>query len=576
MRAAPEGALGPREREDNLRAMARESFDLVVVGGGITGAGVARDASLRGIRVALLEQGDFANGTSSRSSKIIHGGVRYLEYLQLGMVRESALERSVLRRIAPHLVHALPFLYPVFAGESLLKVRMGLRLFDFMAGARGDERSVRLDAGGTRERLPGLRDPLKGAVLYPEFITDDARFTFANIASAAAHGARVLSYARVDTFLFRGGRVVGVAVRDLETNERFEVLGAVTVNAAGPWVPDLHAAASLSALPEEIVRSKGAHILLDRDRLPIRAATFLRSPGGRRGLVMPRGPWVYVGTSDEEYSGDVARPRAEPAEVMDLLAMAAECFPTAGLTARDVHASWAGVRPLVHQPGKSTRETSRHDHVWLSAPGLVTVAGGKLTTYRRMARRILEAVSRAWGRSLPGTERTHLDPLPGAPSEALGSFRSRTRRALEAAGVPAAAVERIEFLYGTQSERLLAFGTEDPGWLEPLAQGVPALRGEVRLAIEQEMARTLVDILDRRLALLLFSPKGGWDAAPETAAIAGEILGWNGARREQELYTYKEMVREHGPLGRGTAPGYPESSSVRGPGASVDTTRPLP
>ena len=548
----PVVSLGPRERAAALRRVAGGSFDLVVVGGGITGAGVARDASLRGLRVALLEQGDFASGTSSRSSKIIHGGVRYLEYLQLGMVRESALERNVLRRIAPHLVHSLPFLYPVFEGESLLKVRAGLRLFDAMARAKGDERSSRLDAADTRERLPGLREPLKGSVLYPEFITDDARFTLANVASAVAHGAQALNYAEVETFLLRGERVVGVAVHDVETGERFEVSGAVTVNAAGPWVPDLHATAGLPPLPEPIVRSKGAHILFDLERLPIRAATFLRSRSGRRGLAMPRGPWVYVGTSDEEYSGDVSRPRAEPAEVLDLLAMTADCFPGARLTPEDVRASWAGVRPLVHQPGKSTRETSRHDHVWLSAPGLVTVGGGKLTTYRRMARRILEAVSHSWGRSLPGTERTGVDPLPGAPAEDIKAFRSRTRSAFVAAGVAAATIQRLEFLYGTQVETLLALGAEDPGWLEPLAPGVPALRAEVRLAVEHEAARTLTDIMDRRLALLLFSRNRGSEGAAEAASIAGSILGWSPSRHEHELHTYKEVVREHGPLGRGT------------------------
>jgi glycerol-3-phosphate dehydrogenase len=291
---------------------------------------------------------------------------------------------------------------------------------------------------------------------------------------------------------------------------------------------------------------------------------------------MPRGSWVYVGTSDEEYTGDVARPRAEPAEVLDLLQMAADCFPGAGLGGEDVRASWAGVRPLVYEPGKSTRETSRHDRVWLSAPGLVTVAGGKLTTYRRMARRILESVSRAWGRSLPGTELTQADPLPGAPREDLRRFRSRTRATLERAGVASATIDRLEFLYGTQVERLLAFGAEDPGWLEPLAPGLPALRAEVRLAVEHESARTLTDVLDRRLALLLFSAKGGWDGAPEAAAIAGEILGWTAARRARELHRYKEMVREHGPLGRGTPPGYPESPGPPAPGPSVDTIRPLP
>lgn len=540
--------LSPRGRELALEAMVREPLDLLVVGGGITGAGVARDAALRGMKVALVEQGDFGQGTSSRSSKIIHGGVRYLEYLQLGLVRESARERSILRRIAPHLVHHLTFLYPVFGGQSLLKIRAGLRLFDFLAGRHRGSWSRRLGPEETRELLPGLRDPLKGAVQYPEYITDDARFTLANVASAAAHGAHVANRARVDELVRSGGRVVGARIRDLEGDREIQVRARATVNATGPSVQRLVEDSGLQ-IPEPVIASKGIHILLPRERLPLKAATFIRSPSGKSGLAMPRGPWVYVGTTDTEYRGDLDRPRATPRDVDELLALVRDCFPETGIGPDDVACTWAGLRPLVYEEGKSTRDMSREDQVWTGPPGLVTVAGGKLTTYRPMARRILTAVARTLGEPLPGTETTHLAPLPGAPEEDLQEFQRRTGRELLRAGVSPKAVERLAFLYGTEVETLLEYGKEDPHWLSPLAEGVPALRGEVRLAVEREMALSLEDILDRRTAILLFQPGGGASAAPEAARIAGELLGWSPERIRREIQEYEDLVREHGPRG---------------------------
>ena len=533
-------------RQSALDQMEKGPLDLLVVGGGITGAGVARDAALRGMRVALVEKGDFASGTSSRSSKIIHGGVRYLEYLQLGLVRESARERRILRRIAPHLVHPLPFLYPVFQGESLLKIRAGLKLFDALARSAPGERSSYLSPPETRKYLPGLREPLKGSVLYPEFITDDARFTLANIVSAADHGAWVSNYTRVESLLVAGNRVKGALVRDLETDRSMEIQARITVNATGPWAQDLVVASGLS-MPRRMIPSKGIHILVPRTRLPIMAATFLRSSSGRRGLAMPRGPWVYIGTSDSEFSGNLDAPRADPSETEELLEMTRDCFPDAGLTMDDIRSTWAGIRPLVFEAGKTTRDTSRHDGLWISPPGLVTVSGGKLTTYRPMARRILSAVGRALGHGLPGSERTHQVPLAGCPGEELVSFRSRIRKELSGYGVDATTVERIEFLYGAEADVLLEYGSESMVGLEPLAEGVPALRGEVRLAIEHGMARTLIDIMDRRLALLLFADQGGMNGANEAAAIAAQSLSWSRKRQERELSSYAAFAKEHRP-----------------------------
>lgn len=545
--------LSPAGRESALEAMGSEPFDLLVVGGGITGAGVARDAALRGMKVALVEKSDYGAGTSSRSSKIIHGGVRYLEYLQIGLVRESAVERSVLRRIAPHLVHPLPFLYPVFGGESLLKIRAGLLLFDFLAGRHRGERSRRLDPEGTRRLLPGLRDPLKGSVRYPEYICDDGRFTLANIQSAAEHGARVANHARAVGFLRSGGRVVGASVRDEVGKREIEVRARVTVNATGPWIQGLLEESGIPVV-HPIIPSKGIHILVRRERLPLKAATFLRSPSGRSGLAMPRGPWVYVGTSDTEYRNDLDRPRAEPDEVDELLSLVRDCFPGAEIDAGDVVSTWAGLRPLIYEEGKATRDMSREDKVWVDPPGLVVVAGGKLTTYRAMARRILRAVARALGESLPGRETTDRVPLPGTPPDDLTDWRARTAAALGRAGVLPGTVERLTFLYGTELEALLEWGRDDPAWLTPLAPGVPALRGEVRLAVERESALTLADVLDRRLALLLFQEGGAVEAAEAAAGIVGEILEWDEARRGREVREYRGLAREHGPRGTGSEP----------------------
>lgn len=545
--------LSPTARRDDLDTMARGPLDLLVVGGGITGAGVARDAALRGMAVGLVEKTDFGAGTSGRSSKIIHGGVRYLEYLQLGMVRESARERRVLRRIAPHTVHELPFLYPVWKGESFLKIRAGLLLFDLLAGSPRGERSRSLSAEETRERLPGLRDPLRGAVLYPEFITDDARFTLVNVRSAADRGALVANHARAEGFLREGDRIVGARVRDLIEDRELEIRAAVTLNATGPWAQELLQGSGLD-VPRRIVPSKGIHLLFARSRLPLKAATFLRSPTGRSGLAMPRGPWVYVGTSDEEYRDDLDHARAEPDEIDELLELVQVCFPEAGLGPDDVRATWAGIRPLIHEEGKTTREMSRHDEVWISPPGLVTVAGGKLTTYRPMAGRILEHVAEAWGRPLPGEDRTANEPLHGLPVEGVEAFNARLNDAFALQGVAKATRERLLRLYGTELETILSYGNEDPRWLSPLAPGVPAVRGEVRHAVEHEMGLTLSDILDRRLALLLFGPPAGWRGAESAAEIAGALLGWDELRAARELEVYRGFAREHGPRGTASAP----------------------
>ncbi len=538
---------GTAARGKTLDRLGGERLDLLVVGGGITGCGIARDAALRGWSVGLVEKDDFGFGTSSRSSKIVHGGVRYLEYGHFLLVKEAAQEREILRTIAPHLVHRLDFMYPVFKGESLMKIRAGLTVFDYLASPDGKDKHTNLSPEEVREQLPGLRDPLKGGVRYLEYITDDARLTLENAQSAAAHGALVANHARAERLTMRDGRVTGCLVTDTLDGTSTNVEARVVINATGVWCEEFLAAGELET-EHPLIPSKGIHILLKAERLPITGATFLRATNGKRGLAMRRLDYVYVGTTDTEYDGPLDQPRATRADVDEVLEMVSDCFPAQKLTHEDVLATWAGVRPLIREEGRSTRDTSREDAVWHSPPGLINVAGGKLTTYRTMAQRVLSIADAELGPAGGLPRRTAIIPLPGAEvgPQGMEEFHKNRGQGLSELGVQPAIVERLCWLYGRQLDNFMALAVEDPAWLEPLHEDVPAIRAEVQNAVTHEMAQTLCDFMDRRAALLLFSDGFGLAAVEEVANIMGKELGWDATRRAQEVAEYRNVAAEHG------------------------------
>lgn len=542
--------FSPAGRTAALKRLAEETFDLLVIGGGITGAGLARDAALRGLSVALVEKEDFGSGTSGRSSKLVHGGLRYLVHGEVRLVRESARERAVLRRIAPHLVHPLPFLFPLFHGDSTLLYRTGISLYDWLAGATPAEQHRMVDAETVRRWAPGLREPVKCGIAYGEYITDDARLTMENARSAAELGAAVANHVRATGLRCEGERVAGAHLRDELTGDEFTAAARVAVIATGPWAELTLGQAGVTG-PKPLLLTKGIHLLFQAERIPVAGAVTLRLPDGTMGFAIPRWQYVYVGTTDLPYHGDLDRPGADPDAVRHLLRLVQHSFPDAGVTERDIVAKWAGVRPLIAQPGRAPRDTSRHDEVWRIRPGLLAIVGGKLTTYRQMANRVMAQVARELDRDLGDNRRTAEVPLPGADVEGpgFGPFRDRMLREYDAAGVPGTVTDRIAWLYGKGMQTLLEYGREDPAWLEPLAPGTPALRGEVRLAVEQEMATTLADFMDRRSALLLFSDDQGRAAAPEAARIMGTLLGWSEARRRAELEAYLALAGRHGPGG---------------------------
>lgn len=536
--------FSPEGRLKALENMGKETVDLLIVGGGITGCGLARDAALRGMKVALVEKMDFGYGTSSRSSKLVHGGIRYLANGEVNLVRESARERQVLQTIAPHLIHPIPFIFPLYKGDSTTKYRTGFTIFDKLAGVQPSDQHRLLKPEEVRAMAPLLREPLKSGIMYGEYITDDARFTLANAQSAAKHGAYVANHAAVTEFIRDGKRVVGAVVKDTISNEEYNITAKVTVNTTGPWAEETLLKSNFTP-PKRMLLSKGIHLLFHAERIPLEGAIALRSPTGKEGFAIRRLNYIYVGTTDIPYTGNIDEPTADDAAIEELLTMTQQCFPDANITKHDVIGTWAGLRPLIDE-GKSARDTSRHDEVWKIKDGFISIAGGKLTTYRQMARRIMQHVAKELQMKPENNNKTAEDILPsGDLRENYDTFRSNMRKKLIEKGINEQTADRLTWLYGTSINELLRYGEENSLWFEPLADDIDAIKGEVRLAVEREMALSVSDFMDRRSALLLFSENHGISAVDTVTDIMGTLLGWNETKQKKERNHYMDIVNAH-------------------------------
>ena len=517
----------PTTRAHNLSRLANELFDVLVVGGGITGAGVARETALRGLSVALVEARDFASGTSSRSSKLIHGGLRYLEQGEIALVREAATERAVLRRIAPHLTETALMLVPVYGRTSagVYKLRVGLSLFDKLAAVSSGERHRILSRADALAAEPHIApERLQGAAIYPEYVTDDARLVLDTLKSAHHEGAVVVNHAPV--VALSGGAERRTEVRDAESGVCIAVRARVVVNAAGPWLEAVRRM-DADARGPVLHLTKGIHLVFRTEDLPARHCVVMRARDRRPIFTVPRGPYVYVGTTDTSYDGPLDEPAVTQEDAEYLFETLGRTFPGLRLGPEHVVGTWAGVRPLVHEEGRSPSEISRKDEVAVSANGLITIAGGKLTTYRRMAERVLEAAIPLLGSAAPAG-RSGVEPLAGGAAVVPEAT---------AATVPPDLRARVTAIHGSDAGEVLACA-DDAADLAPLAPGIPLCVAEVRHAVRREMARTLADVLERRTRLALFGTARAREIAPRVAAIVATELGWSAERRESELAAF--------------------------------------
>jgi glycerol-3-phosphate dehydrogenase len=512
-----------------------------VVGGGINGAAIARDAALRGLRVALIDRGDFAGETSSRSSKLIHGGLRYLPQGQLRLVRAALLERERLRHLtAPHLVHPIRFLFPCFRGRKPGRFSLwaGLMIYDLLARMPSSERHRRLSAGDASAQEQFLAtDGLTGGALYYDGWGDDARLTLENAIDAAIHGAAAANYVAIEGFTRTRGKIAAASARDLIGGLAFELRARHFVNATGPWLDDIRRLDDPAVAPS-VRLTKGVHLVVSAARLPVRNSLVLGDEAGRIVFVMPRDGWVTIGTTDTDFDGDRERVAATGADIDYLIDVVNRALPSMGLRADDVAYNFAGLRALERgNDGGAPSSVSREQVVIESTSGLTSIAGGKLTTHREIAQKVVDELMRKLGH--PSGRCPTLDtPLPGA--------RGCDEKADMEGVVPGDIASMLRSRYGSRAAMLAAIIRERPELVVRIVPGAPAIRAEVAHAIRSEMAASISDFLVRRTSMVWRDPAAAIAAAPEVARLMGAQLGWSDDRVASEINDFfsREALRD--------------------------------
>ena len=540
--------MHPFRREDALRRLADEAFDVLVIGGGVTGAGVALDAASRGLKTALVEKDDFASGTSSKSSKMVHGGLRYLQQREIRLVYENLAERQRLLDNAPHLVSPLPFLIPLFGRDGVVSKTLArsyssaLWMYDITGGWRIGERHHEVSKQEALEHLPTLNtDHLVAGFLYFDARADDARLTLTLARTAAIeYGAVVANYTPVVQMRTSGGVTRGARVQPdaADPSSAFDIEARIVVNATGVWADSVRALDE-GTHPRSIRPAKGVHVTVPADRLPCDIAAVIPVPKDKRSIFVVSWPGtdlVYLGTTDTDYTGPLDNPACTPEDV-DYLLDAANNITTSRLTRADVTGVWAGLRPLLapesgHVSAR-TADLSRRHTVLTSREGVVTVTGGKLTTYRKMAQDTVDAVVRELGES-PRRRRCVTKSL------SLVGATTKTRDPVSMAQPHARLLGR----YGSESPNVLALADDNPALLQPAVAGLPYTRAELVYAAREEMAHTLDDVLSRRTRAMIQRAQATMDAAPGIAELLAPDLGWSPSEAAEQSARFTESCEK--------------------------------
>jgi len=573
-----------------LLAAAEARYDLIIVGAGINGAGIARDAAYRGLKTLLLDKGDVGGGTTSWSTRLIHGGLRYLEHGEVGLVRESLRERERLLRLAPHLVRPLPLMIPIYRGDRRgpLLIRAGMIAYDALSFDKSLDRHQMLGREAALARAPGLAPQglLGAAVYYDAQVEYAERLAVENALDAVGHEATLVTYAEVERLLVDGGTIAGVAVRDRLAGEDepalVELRAPVVLNVAGPWVDRVLAGLDTGVPPRSFIGgTKGSHIVVGAFPGAPGVALYVEARRDRRPFfIVPWNSQYLIGTTDTRYRGDLDLVVVDDDEIEYLLAETNRVVPAAGLGWEDVRFGYAGIRPLPHQPaGLEGAITRRHQIIDHAADGrggpagLMSVVGGKLTTYRELAAQALEAVGKRLGRPLPPAATDRL-PLPGG-AVAGGEFQVFRARFLAECGLPPSSADHLLRVYGGRADAVLAEAGDDPSLREPFDPATGAIAAEIPFAFRREAAATLVDVLARRTMVGL-GPEAGVGADEAAAAVAQRTLGWDDARAEREVAAYRRYVERLRPRSLAAArlpvsdtPGAPRRSRLGEPVAAA-------
>ncbi|HKX29329.1 MAG TPA: glycerol-3-phosphate dehydrogenase [Blastocatellia bacterium] len=556
-----------RTRRRSLDRLAEKVLDILVIGGGVTGAGIALDGVLRGLQVGLVEKRDFAAGTSSRSTKLIHGGLRYLEHFDWALVREGLRERATLVKIAPHLAQPFPFVIPIFKDlrrnyDRPLKLNAGLILYDLLAGTYNLGRHRRVSREEALAMAPQL-DPegLKGAYLYYDGVTDDARLVIEIIKAAHERGAQIANYARaIGLVKDEEGRVSGARIRNELTGSEFEVRARVVINATGVWMDEVIRLNETSGDQgrRSVRPSKGIHLTVPADRLKVSSAWLIPSTTDHRFyFVVPWAGRVNIGTTDTDYQGDKDSPRAENHEIDSILTAINSYFPSAHLQPSDVISSWAGLRPLISDSASTdTTDVSRKEELFESADGMISISGGKLTTYRLMAERTMDLAARRLSR------RFGIETRPAHSAQVTISGGAMHSAELQSAARKLAASERLSAVtanhlvraYGSNYLQLVELIHDNERWRERLVEGLPQILAEVVYATRNEMALQLSDLLARRMRMAMLAGPGSLNCAPAVAALMAEELGWDREETNRQIGLFTaELEREYGAVFPSTA-----------------------
>lgn len=531
-------AFDSRNRTSLLTDIQAQPWDLLVIGGGATGAGIALDAASRGLKTLLIEKNDFASGTSSRSTKLIHGGLRYLKQFEVALVREVGRERAIVHRLAPHLVVSEKMLLPLVENGTYGKMAtaVGLMVYDVLAGVEKPDQRIMLSREETLAQEPLLKDEVvEGAGYYAEYRTDDARLTVEVLKTAAEFGARPLNYTEVTGFMYADEKVSGAECTDLLSGKSYAIEAKQVVSATGPWVDELRDKdGSLSG--KRLHLTKGVHIVIPRTRMPLKQSVYYDVPDGRMLFAIPRGQITYIGTTDTDYHGDKHHPRTLQEDVAYLIKGTNNLFPQINLRQEDVVSSWAGLRPLIHEDGKSASELSRKDEIFISETGLISIAGGKLTGYRKMAERTVDAVLERINPQLDQRIRTcYTDKIditggksfPDALS--VDQYRDRLAARLATYGLGATEAWYLVHNYGDQCDEILN------GMEKSVYSGASGMiDAELRFGVAHEMVHSSVDFFSRRTGRLYFAIETVRAHRDQVLQTLADLLDWDQSRMQQE------------------------------------------